>query len=194
MELPSLPPAEPAQAASRSWAWMLALAIVLMLLGLAATSALAFSARAFVVVLGWLMVGAGVLQIGGAFLYRGFGGFGAELFFGALSLALGLALIWAPVVAGSLIALVIVVGLVGDAVLEGVRATRERRSGWIIPLALALLSLGLGVAIIVNPSLLLPLLGLLVGANLFVRGVILLLAALELRSLGRRGAARASAP
>lgn len=169
--------------AGRVWVWMLAMAVLLIALGLVAMSAMAFSARAFVVVLGWLLVAAGALQIGGAFLYRGFGGFGAELFFGALSAILGLFMIISPVAAGSLIALLIVGGLILDAVLEGARAALTRYPGWIWPLLIALLAAGLGVAIILNPSLLLPLLGFLVGVNLAVRGVTLLLAALAVRKL-----------
>lgn len=172
-----------AERPSRMWLGLLAIGILLIALGLAAMGALAFSGRAFVVVLGWLLVGAGVLQVGGAFLYRGFGGFGAELLFGALGIVLGAILIWFPVAAGSLIALLIVGGLIFDAVLEGARAVVERRYAWWVPALIALLGIILGIAIILNPALLLPLLGFLVGINLVIRGVILLLSALELRKL-----------
>lgn len=170
---------------SRTYVWLLALAALLIVLGLFAMSALSFSACVFIVVLGWLLIGGGVLQIASAFLYRSFGGFGVEIFFGALSIALGAVLVAAPVTTGSLIALLVVIGLIADAVLEAVRALLARRPGWIWPVLIALVAVGLGVAILFRPTLLLVLLGFLVGVSLLVRGVILLLAALELRQLAR---------
>lgn len=172
-----------AERTSRIWLGMLAVGVLLTALGLAAMGAMAFSGRAFVILLGWLLAGAGVLQIGGAFLYRGFGGFGAELLFGALGIVLGAILIWFPVATGSLIALLIVGGLIVDAVLEGARAVIERRYAWWAPALIALLSIALGLAIILNPALLLSILGFLVGVNLVARGVTLLLSALEVRKL-----------
>lgn len=172
-----------AERPSRIWVGILALGILLTTLGLVAMGAMAFSGRAFVIVLGWLLVGAGVLQVGGAFLYRGLGGFGAELLFGALSVVLGAILIWFPVATGSLIALLIVSGLILDAVLEGARAVVERRYAWWAPALVALLSIVLGLVIILNPALLLSALGFLVGVNLLIRGVTLLLSALEVRKL-----------
>lgn len=169
----------------RAWVWMLVLAGLLILLGLAAMAAPALGARAFVALLGWLLVAGGVLQIAGALLFRGFGGFGAEVFLGALGVVLGAALLVAPVTTGSLIALLIVLGLIVDALLEAYWAIRVRRPGWVWPALIAALSLVLGLAIVVTPSLLLPLLGFLVGVSLVVRGVILLLAAIAVRKLGR---------
>jgi uncharacterized membrane protein HdeD (DUF308 family) len=139
MELPSTPAGSSA-AAGRAWVWMAALAAALIVLGLVAMSAMALGAKLFVVALGWLLVGAGVLQVGGAFLYRGFGGLGAEIIFGLLAVLLGVILIRTPALAGGLLALVIVAGLIADAVLEGVRAAITRRDGWIWPVLIALLA------------------------------------------------------
>jgi uncharacterized membrane protein HdeD (DUF308 family) len=164
---------------------MAALAVALIVLGLVAMSAMALGAKLFIVVLGWLLIGAGVLQVGGAFLYRGFGGLGAEVFFGLLAVLLGVALIKTPALAGGLLALVIVAGLIADAVLEGVRAALARHNGWIWPVLIAILAAILGIAIILNPGLLLVLLGFLVGVNVLVRGVTMLLAALAVRKLSR---------
>lgn len=172
------------QQSGRDWIWILVVAVALTILGLAAMTSLLFSAALYVTLVGWLLIIAGVVQIGGAFVFRSFGGLGAEIFFGALSIVLGALLVWAPVVAGSLIALVFVIGVIIDAVLAGVRALFERRPGWIWPLLIALVSVVLGLFIIFNPSLLLPLLGLLVGVNLLIRGVVLLLLAFEVRKLG----------
>jgi uncharacterized membrane protein HdeD (DUF308 family) len=171
------------QRPSRDWIWILAVAILLIALGLVAMSSLFISAIAYVVVIGWLQIGGSILQIGGAFLFRNFGGFGAELFFGFLGLVLGVILISMPVVAGTLIALLLVIGLMLDAVLGGAWALVNRRPGWIWPLLIALASLILGLVIILNPALLLALLGLLVGVSLLIRGVIGLLIALEIRKI-----------
>lgn len=183
MGFSSTPRGAQAERPSRVWVGMLVVGILLSALGLAAMGALALSGRAFVLVLGWLLVGAAVLQIGGAFLFQGSGGLGAELIFGALGIMLGMILLWFPVAAGSLIALLIVGGLILDAVLEGARAVVERRYAWWAPALIALLSILLGVAIILNPTLLLSMLGFLVGVNLLIRGVTLLLSALEVRKL-----------
>lgn len=184
-QIPSTPAGARPEGPSRAWGWMLALASLLILLGLIAMSSLALGARVYVVLLGWLLVGGGALQIGGAFFYRGFGGLGAELLFGALAIVLGAVLIWTPVVAGSLIALLVILGLVADAVIEGVRSALTRHPGWIWPVLLALLAVALAAAVILNPALLLPLLGFVVGVKLVLRGIILLLSALEVRKMSR---------
>lgn len=165
----------------RPWLWMAILGGLLIVLGFVAMAAPSFAAQALVVILGWLLVGGGVLQLGGAFLFRGFGGFGAELLFGALAILLGALLIWAPLVTGSLIALLIVIGLLADAIFEAIRALLARYAGWIWPVLIGLLALALGLAVIFNPGLLLQILGFLVGINLLIRGVIMLLVALEAR-------------
>jgi uncharacterized membrane protein HdeD (DUF308 family) len=184
--LPSTVNAEQRRQAGRVWIWMLVSSILLIVLGLIATSALALSGAFFVVLLGWLAIGGGVIQIVGAFLFRNFSGFTAEIFLGVISIVLGLVMLNAPVLVGSLIALILVIGFIADAVLSGLHAFVLRHPGWVMALLIALLSIALGVVIILNPSLLLSLLGLLVAANLFVRGVVLFLAALEVRSLSRR--------
>jgi uncharacterized membrane protein HdeD (DUF308 family) len=184
--LPTTSSAAEQTQAGRLWIWMAISGAVMIALGLAAGSALTYTGTLLVLVLGWLAIGGGVVQIVGAFLFRGLSGFVAEIFFGVVSIALGIVLISAPVIVGSLIALIIVLGFLADAALAGIRAVTQRRSGWLMVVLIALLSVLLGVIILLNPTLLLPLLGLMVGANLFVRGVVLLLAALEVRSLSRR--------
>lgn len=171
---------------SQTWIWMLAGGIVLIALGLLATGALALSGALFIRLLGWLAVGAGVVQIVGAFIFRNQSAFTAEIFFGIISALLGLLLLLAPVFVGSLVALFIVVGFMADAVLSGVRAFVQRHPGWLMVLLIAALSVVLGAVILFNPTLLIALLGLIVGANLVVRGIVLTLAALEVRSLSRR--------
>lgn len=185
IELPSTPPIARPEGASRAWLWMSALASLLIVLGLVAMSSLFVSAIAFVLVLGWLLVIAGVLQLGGAFLFRGFTGFGAELFFGLLTVVLGVVLLRAPVLGGGLLALLIVGGLILELVAGGLWSVRTRHAGWIWPALLALVGVVAGVVILLNPALLLLLLGFTVGVNLLVRGVALLLTAVELRKLGR---------
>lgn len=81
------------QRPGRDWVWIMAIAVGLIVLGLGAISALAFSAALYVSLVGWLMIGAGVVQLFGAFLYRGFGGLGLEILFGLLTIALGAVLI-----------------------------------------------------------------------------------------------------
>ncbi len=180
--------AEQRRQAGTMWIWMLSSGILMIILGLIATSALALSGAFFVLVLGWLAIGGGVVQILGAFAFRNFSGFTAEIFFGIISIMLGIVMLSSPVIVGSLLALIIVGGFMFDAVLSGMRAFMQRHPGWIMVLLIALLSIVLGIVILFNPTLLLALLGLIVGANLFVRGVVLMLAALEVRSLSRRSA------
>jgi uncharacterized membrane protein HdeD (DUF308 family) len=185
MELPSTPQIAQPEGANRVWMWMFALASLLIVLGLVAMSSLLVSALTFVLVVGWLLIIGGVLQLGDALLFRGFGGFAVELFFGLLSIGLGAILLWAPVTTGSVIALLIVGGLIADALLGGLQALRTRHGGWFWPVLIALISLVVGVAIMFNPSLLLLMLGFLVGIHLLMHGVVLLLTALEVRKLSR---------
>ena len=172
---------------SRAWFWLMAFAVLLIVLGVVAMGSLFFAATVYVIVSGWMLFLGGVLQICGALLFRS-GSFRANLFFGLLIIAIGLALIWAPVVVGSLFALLIVIALIADAILEGISAVVTRTPGWIWTLVIALFSLIIGVVIIANPSLLLSLLGLMVGISLVMRGVILLLVAGGARSASQNHA------
>src|SRR5690606_5331987 len=121
--------------------------------------------------------------IAGGLLFRRFGIHRAEILFGLLSVVLGIVLLRAPVVSGSLIGLVVVGGLILDAVSGGLLALQERHPGWRWLLLIGLIGLAFGVSILLNPRLLLAALGFLVGINLLMHGTVLLLAALEVRRL-----------
>jgi uncharacterized membrane protein HdeD (DUF308 family) len=181
MNVSSGPSAADKQKAPQGWLWLAALASLLIVLGLLAINAPLLGARIFVLALGWLLIGGGALQLVGAWLMRPWIGWQAELAFGLLSIALGLLLLWAPVLVGGLVALLVVGGLIVDAMLVALRAVRAQQSGWLWPTLLALLGVALGIAVIFNPTLLVGLLGLIVGISLVVRGVVLLLIAVAAR-------------
>ena len=185
MQSPSTPSIARSPSSNRAWVWILALAVLLILLGVLAMSSLSFAAKVYVIASGWMLIIGGVLQMYGAFLFRGFGGLRVHIFLGLLIAVLGVVLIWAPVTVDSLFALLIVIGLLADAVLEAISAVVLRSPGWIWPVLIGAFSLVVGLIIILNPSLLLALLGLMVGISLLMRGVVLLLVALDARKLNQ---------
>lgn len=183
MEVPTSSTLAETKEIDTAWHWLVACAAGMLVLGAVAMSSLMLAAQVYLVLTGWLLVIGGVLQIAGAVVFRRFGGFGLNLVFGALIILLGVLCIGTPVTAGSVLGLLLVLGLMLDAVLEGAYAILRRPTGWIWPVLIALFHVVLGVYLLLNPSILVMLLGLLVGVNLLIRGVLLLLVALEMRAL-----------
>lgn len=173
---------QPIAKSQSGWGWLMAFAIVLIALGAIALNSYAFGAKLYVLASGWLLIVGGVLQICAALFFRG-RSTGLNLLFGVLIVAFGAVMIWLPVTVGSVVALILVIGLIADAVLEGLSAIIARPPGWVWAVLIGLFSLALGAFIIFNPPLLLMLLGFMVGINLIMRGVILLLVAIEARKL-----------
>ena len=85
----------------RTWGWFLALGIVLICLGTIALLMTPVATLAAVLVLGWLMLASGVIEIIHAFRVRGWGGVFLHLIGGIVGVLIGLLVVTRPV-AGAL--------------------------------------------------------------------------------------------
>ena len=164
---------------------VLAEGVLLLLLGAAAVVLPFLAGLAAAVMLGWLLVIAGVAGLAFAFRARGLPGFGWSLLSGLAALIAGMALAWNPLVGLATLTLIIAAFLFADGIFTIATAISHRRElsrrwewmllGGIVNLVLA--------AIIYSgwPGTALWVVGLLVGVNLLFGGVSLVTMSLAAR-------------
>lgn len=100
----------------RHWGWVLALGVLLFLLGLFATSAAVTTTLLTVLVIGALLLIAGIFELGSAFRNAHYGGFWMHLFTGILDLVCGALLMAYPGVGALTLTLILsIFFLVGGA-------------------------------------------------------------------------------
>jgi uncharacterized membrane protein HdeD (DUF308 family) len=168
---------------SNPWGWLLAFGILLIIAGVVALSSWVFAAVATSLVLGWLLIAGGAFQLIGAFMYRQYGGFWAELLFGALTALAGLLLVIWPVGGASVMAFVVVGLLLLKGLGGAVGAVLNRGPGWVLQLVLAVLLVLAAVLLFMNQGAALAFIGLLVGLSLLMRGVWWVFVALDMRKM-----------
>jgi uncharacterized membrane protein HdeD (DUF308 family) len=163
--------------------WFSVLGVVLILLGIAALPASALTTLISVLLLGWLLVIAGVVQAVHAFWARPWGGVFAHLVAGVLSFVVGLLFLTRPTFAELALTLLLVVlfVVVGLFLLNVALVWRFPAWGWVV--YDGVLSLVLGLVIWMTwPESALWVIGMLVGIDLLVKGWSCLMFALAARS------------
>ena len=168
--------------------WFIALGVVLVILGLAALWNAVDASLVTTIIVGWLMVIAGIANVIGAFMTNvGLGWRILQGLLGILFVAVGFNLIAEPL-AGT-IALTVVLGalLIADGVMRIVGAFMDRRSGTVWMIILAIINILFGLWIWTE----IPLSGIVIG--IFV-GVQLLVAGMAWIIAGFMGGARSEQP
>jgi uncharacterized membrane protein HdeD (DUF308 family) len=155
----------------RKWAWFVLLGLLLILVGMFALAAQVIASLATAVVIGWLLLFAGVAEIVGAFFSRRWNGFFLHLLSGLLSAVVGVFFIWAPVDAALTLTLLLACLLIVGGTFKIIAASTYRFEGWGWPLASGIIDLILGVMIWLSwPASGLWVIGLFVGISLVFRG------------------------
>lgn len=160
--------------------WFVALGLAEIALGILAIVLPIAAARVTTIVLGWLIVLAGLSEAFHARRNRGWGGAGWELLSAAVQVVAGLVLVLLPTIGKLALMLILAAYLIGEGALKLIRAAQHRRiqaSGWLVfdgilsfALGVVILAGGLGTALWV--------LGVLVGIHLLTGGMSMLLIAL----------------
>ncbi|MCX6966212.1 MAG: HdeD family acid-resistance protein [Verrucomicrobia bacterium] len=171
-------------AARHNWGWVLALGILLVLLGAFATSAAITTTMLTVLVIGVLLLIAGVVELGSALRNAHYGGFWMHLFTGILDLVCGALLVRYPAAGALTLTLVLAIFfLVGG----GMRAISALmidlpNGGWAV--LSGIVDVILGIFLLTSwPVSGLWFLGLAVGIGLIFRGAWWAAFALAVRKL-----------
>ena len=170
----------------RNWVWFVALGAALMILGGIALSSVAIATLATAIVIGWLMLVGGMVDIIGAFWARGWSGFFLHLLSGVLSVVVGVLFLRAPL--GAMLALTLLLSclLMVRGIFNIVAALAYRFASWGWPLVSGIIDLILGVLIWLEwPASALWVIGLFLGISLIFRGSNWIGLGLSLRAIPR---------
>lgn len=166
----------------RSWGWFVALGLILVVLGIITLSDAFLATFVSMLVIGWLLVIGGIVQIVHTFNNRGWGSRLLMLMAGALYIVAGLMLVTHPMAGALVLTLVAAfflfllglfrIGVVG----------LQRPPGWGWTLAAGVVDIVLAVLISVHwPATALWVIGLFVGIEMIVGGWAAVLIGLDLR-------------
>ena len=173
----------------RNWPWFVLLGVTLIVVGFIALGFLVIASLVTTVVIGALLMVAGVTETIGAFWCRGWSGFFLHLLSGVLSLVVGGLFLRAPVDALLVLTLLLACLLMVGGIFKIVAAPTYRFEGWGWPLVSGLIDLMLGVLIWLEwPVSGFWVIGLFVGISLLFRGLNWIGLGLALRTLPPSGA------
>ena len=165
----------------RDWAWFVGLGGILISVGMLALGAQFIASLATALVIGWLLLFAGVVEIVGAFWSRR-----ENLLSGLLSTAVGVMFVWAPLDAVVTLTMLLACLLMVAGIFKIISAFRYRFEVWGWALVSGIIDLMLGVMIwLAWPASGLWVIGLFVGISLIFRGLNWIGLGFALRAGGR---------
>ena len=157
---------------TRNWGWFLALGILLVLVGIAAIVFPFASTLATKIVLGWVLLIAGIGQIVHAFYVKRWAGFFWNLIIGLLYLLVGIWLAFFPLAGIFSLTIILAALFIADGIMEIAMSFRMRpHEGWGWVLFSGIVAIAAGVLILISlPYSAIWALGLLAGIKLLVWG------------------------
>ena len=164
--------------------WLLVLGALLIVVGLVAISASFIATLATVVMLGFLLMIGGAVEIVDAFLGRGWRGFWLHLLTGILYLVLGFLMVQRPLAAAAIFTLMLAAALFVGGLFRIIVALSERFYGWGWVLLNGIISLVLGILIWQEwPEAAYRIIGLFVGIDMLFAGLSLVITVLTIRGV-----------
>ena len=154
------------------WGWIVALGVVYIVAGFIALGSVAMATAASVLVVGIMMIVAGVFEIFNAFQIKGWGKFLMWALLGVLYIVGGLATFSNPLLAAVLLTLLLGASLVVSGIVRLVLAfSMKRETPWVWVAVSAVITLLLGLLILARwPINSLYILGLFLGIDLIMAG------------------------
>lgn len=146
---PSLPPGlgEGIKVLRGKWGWIVALGIIFMIAGVIALGSVIMATETAVMVVGIMMVMAGVAEIISAFNIKDWGKFALWMLLGVLYVAAGVICFLNPLMAATMLTLMLGIALMIGGIVRGFLAWNMREAGkpwgWVAASALITLLLGL---------------------------------------------------
>lgn len=172
-----------------NWKWFVFQGIVMLILGCLAVAEPVIASVAVDIYIGWLFMFSGVLGLVAMFSARDASAFLWMLLTSALSLAVGILLIWKPEEGTVSLTLVLTAFFIAEGVFQ-VAASFSYRDvlpnswGWLLASGIADLVLA-GLIIYFWPQSASWTLGLIVGVNLITTGLAILMTAIEVSKVGK---------
>jgi len=154
------------------WSWIVALGVVYMLAGLVALGSVVMATVASVLVVGVMMIIAGVAEVISAFQIKSWGKFLLWVLLGVLYIVGGFVAFENPLLAAALLTLILGASLVASGIMRIFLAfSMKRESPWIWVLLSGLITLLLGLLILARwPVSSLYILGVFLGIDLVMAG------------------------
>jgi uncharacterized membrane protein HdeD (DUF308 family) len=177
------------------WGTPFVLGLLLMLIGLFAFSAAVLTSLVTIVLFGIMLAAAGVLEIVYAFRSRKSGHFLLYLLGGVLSLVVGVLMLIRPLAGLATVTLLLAGYFFASGLFRGITSVMDRYAGWGWDLFYGVVAVVLGIMLMAWwPVSALWVVGALVGAEIFFRGVGMVAAAWALRRGLREVLPRAGTP
>src|ERR1700730_1596464 len=154
------------------WGWIVALGVVYLIAGFIALGSVVMANVASVLVVGVMMIIAGVAEVFSAFQIKSWGRFLLWALLGVLYIIAGFVTFENPLLAAALLTLVLGVSLVASGIIRITLAfSMKREMPWVLVLLSAVITLLLGVLILAHwPVSSLYILGLFLGFDLIIAG------------------------
>jgi uncharacterized membrane protein HdeD (DUF308 family) len=166
------------------WGWLLVVGIVLVALGTVALVIMPVATIGTVLVLGWLLVFSGIIEMAHAFRVRRWGGLFLHLVGGLLGLLIGLLIVTHPLSGAMAWTLLFASFFTVIGLFRLITAIRLRFPNWGWAVFDGVITLGLGIMLWANwPVSSLWFLGLAVGVSLILRGWSYVMFSLAIRRL-----------
>src|SRR6476660_5179782 len=154
------------------WGWIVALGVVYLIAGLIALASVAMATVASVLVVGVMMIVAGVAEVINAFQIKSWGKFLLWALLGVLYIIAGFVTFENPLLAAVLLTLMLGASLVASGIMRiFLSFSMKRETPWILVLVSAVITLLLGLLILAHwPVSSLYILGLFLGIDLIMAG------------------------
>jgi uncharacterized membrane protein HdeD (DUF308 family) len=154
------------------WGWILALGIVYVIAGLVALGSVVMATVASVLIVGVMMIVAGIAEIINAFQCKGWGRFLVWVLLGALYIVAGFITFENPLFAAAILTLLLGASLVASGIVRIILAfSMKREQPWIWVLLSSIVTLVLGLMIVAHwPLSSVYVLGIFLGIDLVMAG------------------------
>jgi uncharacterized membrane protein HdeD (DUF308 family) len=154
------------------WGWIVALGAVYLIVGFIALGSVVMATVASVLVVGVMMIIAGVAEVFSAFQVKSWGKFLFWALLGVLYIIAGFVTFENPLLAAALLTLILGASLVASGIMRIILAfSMKRETPWILVLVSAVITLLLGLLILAHwPVSSLYILGLFLGIDLIMAG------------------------
>jgi uncharacterized membrane protein HdeD (DUF308 family) len=174
----------------KRWMWFVGLGIALIVLGFIALGASVFVTLASMLLIGWLLIAGGVLEVIHAFACKEWSGFFIDLLTGLLYVAVGFMIVANPEISAVSLTLLIALFLIFGGIFKIAVAITSPYQHWVWLLLYGVVTLALGISIWRQwPLSGLWVVGLFVGIDMILNGWSLVMLGIVAKRLSSRLAA-----
>lgn len=170
------------------WGWVVAIGVLFAILGIVALFNVADATIITTIVIGWLLVFAGIMHVVGAFTSgESIGWRVAQGLLGILYVVVGFDLVFNPLEGTLALTVALAILLVVDGVIRIVASLMDRHDAWVLTLILGIVNILLGIWLWTGFPVSGLAIGLFAGLQLLIVGIMWIFAGFAARSVSRSG-------